>query len=69
MDLLIIYCIFYENTTKQKTVTTKVVIKLQFLQKLSRQKPFWDKARFSSLLNKRFNAATAPYATAAVDPF
>ena len=30
-------------------------INLQFLQELSRQKPFWDKARLSSLVNKRFD--------------
>ena len=29
-------------------------INLQFLLKLSSQKPFWDEARLSSLVNKQF---------------
>ena len=39
---------------QSKHITTKVFIKLQFLQKLSSQKSFWDEARLSSLVNKRF---------------
>ena len=35
-------------------ITTKGFINLKFLQMLSHQKPFWDKARLSSLVNKRF---------------
>ena len=34
-------------------MSTKGFINLQFLQKLSSQKPFWDEARLSSLVNKR----------------
>ena len=37
---------------KQNTSKHKGFINLQFLQKLSRQKPFTDKARLSSLVNK-----------------
>ena len=37
-------------------ITTKGFIILQFLQKLSSQKSFWDKARLSSLYNKWFVA-------------
>ena len=37
-----------------KLITTKGFIILQFLQRLSSQKPFWEEARLSSLVNKGF---------------
>ena len=37
----------------------KSFINLQVLQKLNSQKPFWDKARLSSLVNKRFGLDSA----------
>lgn len=42
------------QTNKQlEQLKKKDFINLQFLQKLSRHKPFWDKDRLSSLVNKR----------------
>ena len=44
-----------QPTNKQsKHITATGFINLQLLQKLSSQKLFWDKARLSSLVNKRF---------------
>ena len=44
-----------KQTNKQlKYIKIKGFINLQFLQKLNRQKPFRDKARLSSLVNKKF---------------
>ena len=40
-------------------ITTKGLKNLQFLPKLSCQKPFLNKARFSHLVNKRFAQTTA----------
>ena len=44
-----------ENTNKEtlRWYQKNGLINLQFLQELSRQKPFWDEARLSSLVNKR----------------
>ena len=45
----------YKRTNKQtEHIRTKGFINLQFLQKLSSQKPFWDEARLYSLVNKKF---------------
>ena len=53
--LLNIDCIFFGNKTKQekklKHITKKGFINLQFLQNFNSQKPFWDEARLSSLVN------------------
>ena len=49
---------FLEHTNKQ-TFTTLGFIIIQFLQNVSCQKPFWDKARLSSLVNKRFGTLSA----------
>ena len=46
----------HKQTNKQfEHITTKGFIILQFLQKLSSQIPFWDEARLSSLVNKRYD--------------
>ena len=55
---------FLEDTKKNKKInktkkkleqsTTKGFINMQFLQKLSCQKPFWDEARPSSVINIKF---------------
>ena len=48
----------YKQTNKQSEhITTKDFINLQFLPKLSSQKPFSDEARLSSLVNTRFAAS------------
>ena len=44
---------------EQKTIKTKGLISLQFLQLLSRQKPFWGKGRLPSLVNKRLGVEVA----------
>ena len=44
----------YKQTKKQsEQITTQGFINLQFLQKLSSQKPFWDKVRLSNLVYNR----------------
>ena len=46
------YWLLFLGGYKQNTSKQKGFISLQFLQKLSHQKPFKDKARLSSLVNK-----------------
>ena len=46
------------QTNKQlEHITIKVFTNLHFLQKLSRQRPFWDQATPSSLINKQFGTS------------
>ena len=50
----------HNQTRKQsKHITAKGFTNLQFLKKFSSQKPFWDDARLSSLVNKWFERYSA----------
>ena len=66
MVLAGIGCFVLEDTNKQtvRHIKTNGFINLQFLQELSRQKPFWDEVTLSSLVKKRFVTATASADTA-----